>query len=175
MDTPILNILILDTHDLQTLGIGDISFYPVDFLPVNPSISITPPSFPRVTLPFPSRSFGIFNSENLNITCNTGELTDLPDGIWTVSFSIAPANENFVEKSFLRTEALMVKFGTALLTTDLKQCNEYIKGEDMDKLDQIWYIINGAIADGNNCNGTAAMEKYRYADKLLNEFLRSKP
>lgn len=173
-DTPILDIMILDTHDPKTLGIGDISEYPDNFLPVNPSIEIVPPSFPRVVIPFPYRGFSIFNSINLNISCNTGDITELPDGIWSVKYTISPANENFVQKSFLRTEVLMTKFGTALLTTDIKECNEFIKDQDMDILNQIWYIINGAIADANNCNEISAMNKYRYADKLLNNFMRSK-
>jgi hypothetical protein len=171
-----LNLLIIDTHDPRTLGVGDLSFYPMGMQIVSPTIQITPPAFQRITLPYTAKQATFYNSNTLGLTNSDddSQLVDLPDGVWKIKYSISPANTNFVEKSFLRSDYIQAKFAKALLTTDISSCDSSIKDADKLLLDEVWYYIQGAIADANTCNDTAAMDKYRIANKVLDRFLKTK-
>lgn len=166
-----LDILPLDTHNVQTLGLADISYYPQGLGVVSPTIEIFPPTYNKVVQPFAYRSVTIYNSNILGLTCTDEDcdLIDLPDGVWKVKYSIAPAYENFVEKTFMRTEKIQQLWGEAFLSVDLfckQRPPEALKAE----LDDIWYLIQGAIADANECNEIAAMNKYRLAMSMLKAF-----
>lgn len=171
-----LNILLTPTYSPKTIAIGDISPYPAGFAIVNPTIEITPPALNKVTLPFSAMNFNIFNANDLNITCGAPlcSLPDLPDGLWEFKYSIAPAFENFVEKKFMRVDAITLRWHKAFLKSDISECDETIKQQDLEALDQIWGYINGAVAAGNECDYTAAMTYYRIADKKLNKYLKTK-
>lgn len=168
----ILDILILDTHDVKTLGIGDISTYPIGVTIVNPSIQITPPSALKVTLPFTAKNLTIYNSNTLGITCSETDCDsiDLPDGIYQIKYTITPADTRFVEKSFLRTEQIQRDLGIAFLSTGINQCGGKAGKIKKEQLDDIMNLIQGAIADSNNCNAISAMNKYVLASSLLQNF-----
>lgn len=169
-----LDILPLDTHNVQTLGLADISYYPMGLGIVSPSIEITPPSYTKVTLPFAHKSVTIYNSNILGLTCTDDDcdLIDLPDGVWKIKYTIAPAYENFVEKTFMRTEKIQQLWGEAFLGADLF-CKQRPPERVKEELDDIWYLIQGAIADANECNDKAAMDKYRLALQMLKHFSKN--
>jgi len=173
-----LNLLILETQEVELLGIGDTSWYPDNFQIITPTIQITPPSYPKITLPFTSKNLTIYNSTTLGISCTEpdpecGQI-DLPDGIWKVKYTIAPADKYFVEKSFIRTMAIERQLGEGFLATDISNCTGTIKNQDKHALDRIIHLINGAIADANLCNDIAAMNKLRLAQSMLDNFLKTK-
>lgn len=174
--TPILDFDIVDTHNLQTLAIADTSVYPDNFAIVNPTISITPPSFPAVTTPFSNGTINYYNSNNLAITCvpDISLIVPLPDGIWQIEYTINPALTYNVTKKFLRTEAIRVKFGHAFLKTDITQCDGNVRVEQMKVIDEIDFYIQTAIAAANKCNYILAMQLYQTADKMLTNFLRGR-
>lgn len=174
---PVLDILIIDTHNTQTLGVADLSVYPNGFTIVSPTLEILSPSFPLVTKVFTPSSLNIFNSNDVGITCGTGscDLSDLPDGYWQLKYSISPAQNNFVEKNFMKTSILQRKFEEAFLAVDLTQCEEALKEQDMKQIDEIWYYLQTAISAGNRCNPTLALAQYRIAWNLLELFLKKKP
>lgn len=174
--SPILDFVVVDTHNLLTLGIADSSFYPTGFTVLNPTYEITPPSFPKATVVYTTGQLTIFNSNTLNISCvdDVSLLIDLPDGIWTVKQSITPPITYNLERTFIRTTKLEQKFGTAFLKTDLVQCNQDVKIEHMKVLDEVWFYIQAAIAAANQCNNLLAMQLYKLANTMLDNFLRDR-
>jgi hypothetical protein len=169
-----LDILVLDTHNPKTLGIGDISFYPQGLPIINPSIQITPPSFNRITLPYTAKNLTIYDSNILGITCGDSSIDcdsiDLPDGIWQIKYTITPATERYVSKSFLRTEKIQQEWGEAFLSTDINKGSSKSKELKKAELDDAWALIQGAVADANNGNDVEAMNKYRLASSMLKVF-----
>lgn len=174
--SPILDFTVVDTHNLLTLGIADTSFYPTGFSVVNPSYEIIPPSYSKVVVSFVPGELLFLNSNTLNITCvaDVSLLTSLPDGIWKVRQSISPAINNNTEKTFIRTLNIEQKFGKALLKTDLIECNQDVKIEQMKVLNEIYFYIQSAIAAANQCNNILAMQLYNNANNMLDNFIKGK-
>lgn len=172
--SPILDFTIVDTHNPLTLGIADISFYPANFTIVNPTYEITPPSFPKVAIVYNTGEVLFLNSNTLNITCvsTPALLTSLPDGIWTIKQSISPSIDFNLEKKFLRTTNIEQKFGKAFLKTDLIECNQDIRIEQMKVLDEVYFYIQAAISAANQCNYTLAMKLYNNANTMLDNFIK---
>lgn len=176
MPNPTADILLLDTHNLKTMAIGDISFYPPSFSIINPTLEVIPPGFTKVNLMVSSKSITTFNSNDVRLTeCTTADgLVPLPDGIWDLKYSFSPANVNFVVKRFLRTDNLQNAFFNAFMKTDLSECDNDIRIKDKEALEEIWFLIQEAIAAANMCNDTRAMNIYRLAQKKLTNFTNSK-
>jgi hypothetical protein len=172
--SPILDFTIVDTHNVLTIAIADISFYPTNFTIVNPTYEITPPSFPKATVSYTTGEVLFLNSNTLNITCvsDPNLLTPLPDGIWKIKQSISPAIDFNTEHSFLRTSQIEQKFGKAFLKTDLIECNQDVKIEQMKVLDEIYFYIQAAISAANQCNYILAMKLYGYANTMLDNFIK---
>lgn len=163
-NVPVLNILIVDTHDVYTIGVADVSFYPPGFNIINPTIEITPPSFNKVTLGLSAKNLTILDSGSLGLD---GAI--LPDGVWKFSFTVSPASKYRVNKHYLRTDNIQREWGNAFLSIDHSPYNS----KDAVKravLDQIWALIQGAIADANLDNCDEAMNKYRMANEMLMNF-----
>lgn len=174
--SPILDFTIVDTHNALTLGIADLSFYPSNFVVTNPTYEITPPGFPKAVVTYVKSEILFLNSNALNLTCvfDPNLLASLPDGIWTVKQSISPAIDFNVDKTFLRTTQIEQKFGKAFLKTDLIECNQDVKIEQMKVLDEIWFYIQAAISASNQCNNILAMKLYKDANTMLDNFIRSR-
>jgi hypothetical protein len=167
-----LDIIVVPTYSILTLGVMDASTYP-DSPPItSPTISITVPGFGEVLLPFDVNTFNIYNSGNLGITA-VGVDQPLPDGIYRLRYSVAPAYLNFVERTIMRTERIQEKFDRAFLQLDLMECDGAIKTQSSVTLNTINFFIQGSIAAGNNCAEYEANRLYVQADNMLNSFLRS--
>lgn len=174
--SPILDFTIVDSHNLLTLGIADTSFYPSNFNVINPTFEITPPGFPKVTLLYTVNGLLFLNSNQLNITCvdDIAFLAQLPDGIWTVRQTIAPPISWNLTRTFMRTMRIEQKLGRAFLKTDISQCNQEVRKEQMRVIDEINFYIQGAIAASNQCNNVLAMNLYNTANTMLDNFLRDR-
>jgi hypothetical protein len=172
MSTLKLDILVIPTYNTLTLGIADASTYPTDPPSVSsPSIEINVPNFGIVILPFNVNELNIFSSSNLGIT-SLGINDALPDGIYFLKYSVAPAYENFVEKSIMRVDRLQEKFDEAFMKLDMMECDRAIKAQSKIELTTVSFFINGAIAAANNCATVEANKLYLQADKMLNNFIR---
>lgn len=174
--SPILDFTVVDTHNPISIAIADTSFYPSNFNIVNPTIEITPPGFNTMLVNYSPNTITTFNSNTLGLTCVTdiSLLTNLPDGIWNVRLTISPPLQWRVERTFIRTETIQQKLGEAFLKVDLTQCNINTQRENMKVIDEISFFIEAAIAAANQCNNILAMNLYRTADTMLNNFLRSR-
>lgn len=172
---PNLDLLFPDTHNLKLLAVVDISSYPKGFRITHPNLEVTPPNFERVHLSFSPGGMNLYNSHNLGLTCGDEcDLIDLPDGIWSMKYTIPPVADNYVEKTFLRVDQLKVRLERAFLCTNIDECDSDVKYQDMKRIDQIWFYIQGAIAEANQCNNMMAMKLYKLADGMITKFLNTK-
>jgi ribosome-associated translation inhibitor RaiA len=165
-----LNILVVPTYDLNTMNIVDASTYVGT--PSDPSIEIKVPGFDVVNIPFTINDYNIFTSASLQITA-TGVNQPLPDGIYHLKYSITPAYENYVEKSFMRVDKLQQKFDEAFMKLDMMECDRAIKTQAKVELSSIYFFIQGAIAAANNCATVIANKLYNQADKALTTFMKN--
>lgn len=173
---PTLNLLLLDTHNLNTLGVADLSQYPTGFSIISPSLEVIPPSFPVTTLVFTPNSLNVFNGTDLGIGCyDPNNLCEIPDGYWQIKYTISPAQTYFVQKSFMRTQVLQRMLGQLFLSLDLDKCDEVIKSQDMDQIDQINYYIQTSIAAANECNAKLAIDLYNIAFRMTHQMLNHRP
>jgi len=166
-----LDILVVPTYNSKTLAINDISVYPTT--PSAPSIEITVPGFGSVNLPFNPGEINVFNSTSLGITSVGDQDLPLPDGVYFLKYSIAPAYENFVERSIMRVDQLQEKFDTAFMRLDMMECDRAIKTQQKVNLNSIYFFIQGSIAAANNCAIDEANKLYNQANKMLTNFMKS--
>lgn len=166
-----LDILVINTYNTQTLGIADNSVY--DIAITSPTIDITVPGFPVVSLPFTPNDFNVFNSTSLGLTTVGEPLTPIPDGVYFLKYSIAPSTTYFVEKSIMRTELIQEKFDNAFMKLDMMECDSAIKTQSKVTLNTIYYLIQGSIAAANNCAIDTANKLYAQASKMLDNFIKT--
>jgi hypothetical protein len=168
-----LDILIIPTYSVLTIGVADASVYPTNPPVVSsPSIEIQIPGFGTKILPFVPNEINVFTSSNLEIT-DIGCNQPLPDGVYRIKYSVAPAYANYVEKTILRVEKLQEKFDNAFLKLNMMECDRAIKTQSSVDLNTINFFIQGAIAAANNCSEYESNKLYAQADNMLNSFLKS--
>src|SRR3989304_9398742 len=167
-----LNILVVPTYNIYTLGIVDASTYPTDPpVVVAPTIEITVPEYGMVSLPFSVDEFTVYTTGTLGITTITEDILPLPDGVYHLKYSVAPANENFVEKTFLRIDHIQERFDEAFMRLDMMECDRAIRTQAKVDLMSIYFFIQGAVSAANNCAVQEANKLYVQADKLLVNFI----
>lgn len=173
MPTLNLDFLVVPTYNTLTMGIIDASTYP-DNPPVvtSPTLEITPPGFDVAVIPFEVDDYNVITSSNLGIT-SVGVNQPLPDGVYHIKYSIAPANVNFVEKSIMRADRIQEKFDEAFMKLDMMECDGAIKRQSKENLSSIYFFIQGAIAAANNCALVEANKLYAQADRMLTNFMNN--
>jgi len=168
-----LDIIVPPSYSTLLLSVTDASIYP-DSPPVvsAPTIEIEIPNFGTKILPFLPLETNIFASDTLGIT-EDGCKQPLPDGIYHLKYSVAPAYANYVEKTILRIDKLQEKFDNAFLSLDLMECDSALKTQASVNLNTINFFIQGAVASANNCAEHEALKLYNQADNMLDKFLKS--
>jgi len=173
MATLNLDILVIQTFNSLTLGIADISTYPPTPPISQPQINIVIPNgFGSVTLPFVPNDFNVFNSASLGLSDPLSGLTPLPDGVYTLTYSIYPNAQNFVTKTIMRVEQLQEKFDEAFMKLDMMECDYAIKTQAKVELNSIYFLIQGSIAAANNCAVDLSNTLYIQASKQLANFIK---
>lgn len=168
-----LNILVVPTYNINTFAIMDASTYPDDPpLVSGATIDIEVPGFDTVSLPFYVGELNIFTSTSLGIT-EVGVSEPIPDGIYHLKYSIAPATTNYVEKTIIRVDKLQEKFDSAFMKLDMMECDAAIKTQSKVTLNTIYFFIQGAIAAANNCAETEANKLYIQASNMLDKFINN--
>lgn len=156
MPTPKLDITLVDTYSLDTIGFADISNYEGQVIK-NVSFEVSAPGFNKVNIFFTPESVNIFNSADLGMGC---DLVQIPDGLYTVKYS---ANNEFVEKTFFRIDQLWNSLSTFVVSqTD---CN--CPPNNQPNLNEILLLINGAAASSSQCDIVSATKKYQKASELI--------
>lgn len=170
VNNPILDIIVMPTYSPYTLAVGDYSQYPVGYAPSSPTIEITAPGYNKQAVSFVPKNLNLFNSTNMGITCEGQPESLLPDGLYTLKYTVAPAFTYFVTKTILRVDNIMERFDTAFMKLDITECDQAIKREQKIQLDTINYFIQCAIAAGNKCANKKAIQLYNQASKMLEKF-----
>ena len=165
-----LDILVIPTYNLQTMGIADASTYPTSPAVQSPTIELDVPGFGKVSLPFNINDFNIYTSASLGLTTVGDPLLPLPDGLYGIRYSIAPAYINYVDKSIMRVDHLQEKFDSAFMKLDMMECDLAIKRQQKVELNSIYYFIQGSIAAANNCAIATANKLYNQANRMLTNF-----
>ena len=165
-----LNIQVVPTYTTYTISIQDISTY--DSTPTSPTLRIVAPGV-DVSIPFVPETINTYNSTTLGLTPVGAETTSIPDGIYYLTYSIAPAESNYVTKTFMRTDLIQEKFDNAFMKLDMMECDLMIKKQQKVVLDSIYYFIQGSIAAANNCAVDTATKLYNQAENMLDNFIRN--
>jgi len=165
-----LDLVYMDTHRADSFAIADTSVYPTGFIKVNPTLEVTVPGFSPKSITFTPSSIQVYNSNTLGITCDDCELSNLPDGIYTVKYTLTPAYQYYVERSFMRTNMIYSKLDSYFLKLDFMQCDQALKESQKKVLDTIEFFIEGAIAAADKCMPGKAMDLYNTANDMLNKF-----
>lgn len=169
-----LDFLVVPTYNTYTLGIADASTYPLAPPVSAPTIELEVPGFGLVSLPFSINDFNIYTSTSLGITPVGDPQVPIPDGVYYIKYSVAPAYQNFVQKTIMRVDQLQEKFDSAFMKLDMMQCDAAIRKQQMVDLNSIYYFIQGSIAAANNCAVDTANKLYNQANKMLNQFIANK-
>jgi hypothetical protein len=169
-----LDFLVIPTYNVQTLGIADASTYPATPPVSSPTIEIDVPGFGLVSLPFNINDFNIYTTASLGITSVGDPLLPLPDGVYYIKYSVAPAYQNFVQKTIMRVDQLQEKFDSAFMKLDMMECDAAIRKQQMVDLNSIYYFIQGSIAAANNCAIDTANKLYNQANRMLNQFIANR-
>jgi hypothetical protein len=167
-----LNIFVLPTYSTLTLAVADGSKYNPN-PPSSPTLEISAPGFDKVIIPFQINNVNILNSTSLGITSGTDALVPLPDGIYQMKYSVAPAYFNNIERTIFKVDNLQERFDEAFLKLEMMECDRAIKTQQKVDLNSIYFFIQGAIAAANNCAVADANKLYNQAQKMLNNFMKN--
>ena len=167
----VLDILVIDTHNVQTLGVADNSTY--DAPASGATLSVTVPGFDPVLVPFTPDDFNVYNSISLGLSPVGLPLQPLPDGVYYLTYTIDPPETYYVNKTIMRVDLIQEKFDEAFMKLDMMQCDLSIRQQQKVELNSIYYFIQGSIAAANNCAIDTANKLYIQADRMLNNFIRS--
>ncbi len=161
MAQTVLDIQLIDTNDVLTLGIVDLSIYPHPGNVTSPSLQITPPAYPTINVSFTPESINIYNSTHLNVNCP--DKVPLDDGEYTFIYS---QGGQTITKTFFRVTNIKCGYSQAVLKVDTDCCGKQ-NTEFQRKLQNIKLLIEGCIASSNQCDSLGAYNKYTAARKLL--------
>lgn len=159
-----LDINLVETYNINTIGFADVSTYKNG--PSGVTMTITPPGWEKVVVDFTPSSVNIYNATHFDINCDAE--SPLPDGLYELHYSVAPNTTTFIEKSFFRTALIKCKYARTRLAIDAK-CDCGSSRESLEQaMSEIRTLIEGAVASANQCDTDTAYDKYRMADKMLN-------
>ena len=169
-----LDIYIEKILNPKILVVKDCSFY-------NPEIVVTkakldlqyPNSSNYVNIPVGKNFSYIINSNTIGLTnvTNSDALSDLPDGIWTIKYSICPNDELYVEYTFLRNIKQLIKYYNLFCQIEIDKCNKKQYLEDLKKIREIKDLIDAAQYLADDCGKyEKSIELYNEAEEMLNEF-----
>jgi len=169
-----LDIYIEKILNTKILVVKDCSFY-------NPEIVVTkakldlqyPNSSNYVNIPVGKNFSYIINSNTIGLTnvTNSDALSDLPDGIWTIKYSICPNDELYVEYTFLRNIKQLIKYHNLFCQIEIDKCNKKQYLEDLKKIREIKDLIDAAQYLADDCGKyEKSIELYNEAEEMLNEF-----
>lgn len=173
MSNPLLPQLcydVLETYDLRILRIADLSHWKhlseeSSFIDIK-----TPGSKHFVTNYFRKNKINYYNSNNLELTCETCEdgLGYLPDGIYTIKIYVCEGDKFYYEAKYLRTTKALLRLDKILINLHLACCLPEKKL--LEKYLAIDLMIKAAHANLREGNTEQASCQYNKATELLEDF-----
>lgn len=158
-----LKLQLIDTKDLTTIGFVDLTDYG-NMIIKNPSFEVTAPGFVKTNVLFTPKQVNVFDAADLQVNCQGG---NLPDGLYTVKYSVAPNLTNYVEKYFFNSRGLSYRFSNFVLKSLTGSLCGCTPNKVQRKLDEISLLINGVQAATNICDHNLASMLYNKASHIL--------
>ena len=166
----ILGVDVIPTNNDQILHLFDTSVY-ADGLGVTcPQMVVNVPGFNTPIQLEPNQNFNLaLNGVDLNIINPLADyLPALPDGIYTINYSVAPNKLVFVEIDYLRTVLLDQKILRFRCALGLGPCTPDDKtNKQILQLNEIEDYLKAARAYVHCNQPEKAIELFNYAQKLL--------
>lgn len=166
---------VLDTKSLKTFRVADASWYNSKIKVEDAKLSITPPGVTDAVVFNVKKNFStVFNSSNLKLKRAKvySDLQALPDGIYTIKYSIRPNNDAWVEYDYMRIDSLMHCYFEEMCKLKLQACTptkeQNVKLKDLSEIRL--YIENSKIEVEYCGNRKRGIELYNYAKKLIDKF-----
>lgn len=163
-----------DLINPKILPVQDISFYEENYEVTGGLLEISYPGSSVIVEieDVPSGFFQIINSNTIGITNTTfsKNLGDLPDGIWTIRYSINPNDELFVEYTFLRNTLQLIDYNNAYCQLDINLCEEKSYKEKLQKLKDIYNLIKASEYFVDCCKHKEGLKVYNKVSDLLKDF-----
>ncbi len=167
-----LDFYIEEILNPKVLIIRDASFYNPDIVPTGAQLTVQYPGSDRyVTIPVSTNFTYTINSNTLGITSvlTSEGLVELPDGLWTIRYSICPNDELFVEYTFLRNTKQLIKYYNLFCSLEIQKCNKKEYEKELEKLRLIKQKIDAAKYLADCEKFTQSLELYDAVCILLNE------
>lgn len=170
-----LSLEVPDTNNCSVFRIFDTSIYD-EHVPITcPKLEITSPGFNQpVVIEDIVQGFNfVLNGCTLGIqTSGCGSTSErLPDGIYTIRYSVSPNDKVFVEYHYLRVCMTLNKYFNELCKLEMAACEPTadIK-EQLEELRLIKSFIDAAKAKVEECDDLQeGMELFMYAQKRLHK------
>lgn len=160
-----LDLNLFDTYSLKSIGFADVSAYYNNTIS-NPSFEVTPPNFPKINLLFTPKEVNVFKSSDLIPGCPEDQ--DLPDGIYTIAYSVSPNITTKITKSFIRVAKTVAKLQKAYMAVELDcQCNKSVTDPQKRKLQEAKLLIEASISAANSCDIILAQKILGKASSLI--------
>ena len=170
-----LSLEVPETNNCSVLRIFDTSIYS-DLLDITcGTLQITSPGFNQpVSIEVLPHFNLILNGCTLGIqTTNCGSVSQrIPDGIYTIKYSVSPNSEVYVEYYYLRVCQTLNKYFNELCRLELAACDPQpdVKA-DLDELRLIKSFIDAAKVKVEICNNPQeGMDLLLYAQKRLQKY-----
>lgn len=152
-----------EDYNPKVLTLLDKSTY--DELPVSPKFEIKVPGFKKsYMLSVIPNQPNFFGSALLSTLCNF-ECTQLPDGVYNITYSIEPRPENNITKRWLRTTLLEYKLFNALVRNDLSEV-------DKKEIEHFEFLLRMAKSYAYLDNTEFATKVYNEADDLITKLTK---
>lgn len=160
-----------DTFNPKTLRINDSSFYNDVDIECG-LLEIIPPGYTKSVNFNVAENFSIvLNSSNLKLAKVRvfRDLKDLPDGVYSIRYSIKPNSEAWVEYDYMRVNILLHDYYRLLCAAKLQpypESREVI--EKIKRLSEIRTYIDAAKVEVEECgNRDRGLQLYNYAKELI--------
>lgn len=164
-----LDIQLIDTYSLNTLALADISDY--DNLVIkNPTLEISAPGFNKQVVFFTPKQINVYTPADLKIDCD--KEAGLPDGIYTIKYSIFPNIDNVVEKYFFRTNIIENAYQQAVLSILQGKCS--CKSDYNKEILSIRLLMEGAVAASSKNQIELSYQLYNKASEKINRIKNCK-
>lgn len=159
------------TDDCKILRLADNSHYNATITVANGILEVTPPGYDCAVIYNVEQYFNVaLNSVTLNL--NGGEtLVSLPDGVYSIKYSIKPNNALFVEYDLLRNCKQTQQYINEICKLFKAKCDISHKEFECKRKDLIWIkeLIDAAKYKVDECGERKkGLELYNEATALLN-------
>lgn len=175
-----LSLDVIETSCENIIRITDTSVYVLGLAVDCPRLDIWVPGFAQpnyfdsTTSPVLTQDFDIkFSALDLcapNVTVSSE--STLPDGVYTIRYSVSPNDKSYVEYYHLRTTKLTNAYYKELCKLSLEPCEP--TAEQKQKMNDLRYVkmlIDGAKAKVEYCHSPKqGSEMYDYAKKVLSKY-----